>query len=581
MPRTWRAALTWYPARLAEALERSVADHDAMTRAFAEHDLWFLLVFVLNRPDVGAHPWLFDRCREVEASPDGHLDLWARYHYKSTIITFGMSMLDIIRDREVTIGIFSHTRPIAKAFLKQMKGEMERNKLLPRLWPETFWQDPANESPKWSEDEGLTVRRESNPKECTIEAWGFTDGMPTSRHYRVRLYDDVVTKEAVQSKLMMDKVLEAWELSINLGMPGGVERTIGTRWHLYDLYHTQMERGVVSPRIYAATHNGQAEGRPVMLSQAEWNTLRKKQRKTLAAQMLQSPLADGAATFDPKTLRGYQLRPQWLNVYIMVDPSKGPQAQSKDSDNTAIAVVGISSSGARYLLDGYCHRMRMSDRWKLLSALYRKWTREPGVLTVAVGYEQYGMQTDLEYLNLMMDRTGTSFSVEALAWPREGGGSKSERIERIEPYCNTSQFFIPILVSAHLAPTLGPQLEDGQPVLEDGKPARWRYATWSVHPENDAVIYRGLRADTRTIQQAQLEGRGRLVIKPLVRRDENGDLYDLTARFIAEFTTHPVGQHDDLIDCVSRIEDMKPTPAAVGAMAPPGGAGARPGGFRD
>lgn len=551
-------------------------------RAFAEHDLWFLLVFVLNRVDVGAHPWLFERCREVERSPNGHLDLWARYHYKSTIITFGHSMLDIIRDREVTIGIFSHVRPIAKAFLKQIKLEMERNKMLPRLWPHVFWDDPVKESPKWSEDEGIIVKRDSNPKEATVEAFGFVDGMPTSRHYRNRTYDDVVTKEAVQSKLMIEKTLEAWELSINLGMPGGYERTIGTRWHLYDLYNTQMERGVVKPRIYPATINGKVDGAPVYLKLADWRVLVKKQRKTLAAQMLQSPLADGAATFDPKTLRGYQLRPAWLNVYIMVDPAKGPQAERRDSDNTAIAVVGVSSTGARYLLDGYCHRMRMSDRWAFLSALYRRWNREPGVLTVAVGYEQYGHQTDIEYLQNQMDRTGTTFPIEILAWPREGGGSKAERIERIEPYCNSSQFFIPILVSPHLAPTTGPVDAEGKPELDEhGKPLRWAYATWSVNPETDQVLYRGLRADTRTMLQARLEGRERLIVKPLVRKDENGERYDLTARFIAEFTTHPVGQHDDLIDAVSRVEDMKPVAAMVGAMPVAGGRGERPGGFRD
>ena len=47
------------------------------TGYMAKKDLFFLLVFMCGRKDM-LRPWLFRRCQEVQSSPDGHIDLWAR-----------------------------------------------------------------------------------------------------------------------------------------------------------------------------------------------------------------------------------------------------------------------------------------------------------------------------------------------------------------------------------------------------------------------------------------------------------------------------------------------------------------------
>jgi hypothetical protein len=112
------------------------------------NDRFYLFTVTCNRSDAW-HPWLFERCREVEHNPDGHLDLWARYHYKSSICTFAGCLQEIIIDPEITIAIMSGSNKIAQPFLVQLQEEMERNETLKRIHPDVFWDEPRKEAPQW------------------------------------------------------------------------------------------------------------------------------------------------------------------------------------------------------------------------------------------------------------------------------------------------------------------------------------------------------------------------------------------------------------------------------------------------
>ena len=234
--------------------------------------------------------------------------MWAREHYKSTIITFGKSIQDILADPDnTTIGIFSHTRPIAKAFMEQIKRELESNSFFIDLFPDVLYVNPKSESPKWSLDSGLIVKRKTNPKEATVEAHGLVDGQPTSKHFSILVYDDVVTRESVTTPEQIKKVTAAWELSLNLGAIGGCKRYIGTRYHMNDTYKTMMDRGSVIPRIYPATDNGKLEGNAVFMDD---QVLKEKRRDmgpyTFGTQMLQDPIADKSMGFREEWLKYYE-----------------------------------------------------------------------------------------------------------------------------------------------------------------------------------------------------------------------------------------------------------------------------------
>ena len=387
--------------------------------------------YVLSRPDVDSE-WIFDRCREVEKSPDGHLDLWAREHYKSTIITYALTIQDILCDPDVTIGIFSHTRPIAKGFLRQIKREFEGNELLRDVFDDIVWANPQHDAPKWSEDDGIVMKRTSNPKEATVEAWGLVDGMPTGKHFSRLVYDDVVTEKSVTTPEMLKKTTDAWALSLNLGAIGGVVRTIGTRYHFNDTYRTMMERGAVEPRVYPATEEGTVDGTPVLLSREQLAKKRREQGPFIfGCQMLQDPTADKAMGFDREWVKRWGAEElARLNLYILVDPASKKKARS---DYTTMQVIGVGEDENYYWVAGIRDRLSLTERGDALMRLHREYR------PLGVGYEEYGLQADIEYVEYLQERENYRFDVTPLG----GRISKDERIRRLVPVMESGRWYMP------------------------------------------------------------------------------------------------------------------------------------------
>lgn len=406
-------------------------------RGLARTDLFYLMAHIMGRKDMD-NDWCFARCREVAAAPDGYLDLWAREHYKSTIITVGKTIQDILCNPELTVGIFSHTRPIAKSFLRQIKRELETNAALKELFPDVLFAAPKREAPQWSEDSGLIVRRENNPKEATIEAWGLVDGQPIGKHFSLLVYDDVVTRESVTTPEMIRKVTDAWALSLNLGARGGARRYIGTRYHVNDTYRDILSRRAAVPRLHPATRDGSMDGEPVLLDR---ETLAQKRREMgpyiFGCQMLQDPKADTVMGFRQDWLRyadvdaqTRRIRCAGMNLYLLVDPAGSKKA---GSDYSVFAVVGLAPDGNHYLVDGLRDRLNLTERANALFRLHRQYR------PLAVGYERYGMQADVEHIRREQEREGYRFPILELG----GSMPKNDRIRRLVPLFESGRFYLP------------------------------------------------------------------------------------------------------------------------------------------
>jgi predicted phage terminase large subunit-like protein len=403
----------------------------ARTRNLACNDLYFLLRYVLMRADV-EHQWLFDRCREVQANPNGHLDLWSREHYKSTIITYALTLQEILKNPNVTIGIFSHTRPIAKAFLRQIKRDLEGNEVLRALFDDVIWANPQRDAPKWSEDDGLIVRRTQNPKEATVEAWGLVDGMPTGKHFNILVYDDVVTEKSITNPDMIRKTTDAWALSLNLGAHGGEMRVIGTRYHFNDTYKTMMDRGAVIPRIHPATDDGTMEGEPVFLTREQLVKKRRDQGPYIfGCQMLQDPVADKTQGFDREWVNRWPGADVYgMNLYMIVDPAS---KKKQHNDFTTIQIIGLGEDQNYYWVAGVRDRLNLTERGAAVMKMHRQWR------PLAVGYEEYGLQADIEFVKYLQDQQNYRFDITPLG----GRISKEERIRRLVPIFEGGRWYMP------------------------------------------------------------------------------------------------------------------------------------------
>lgn len=412
--------------------------HD-LSRGLVLHDLYYLLVYICNRDDM-RRDWIFDRCMEVQRNPNQYLDLWAREHHKSSIVTFGLNIQDMLYDPEITIGLFSVTRPIAKKFLYQIRQELSENFKLKWLFSDILFDEPFKQAPKWSLDDGLIVKRQGNPKEATIEAHGLTDSMPTGRHYQIRVYDDVITEKHVTNPDMITKSTENWELSLNLGSAqivprygiADIERYIGTRYHFNDPYKTIMDRHVAIPRLYPGTKDGTVDGEPVLWTR---EFMQKKRRSmgsyTFSTQILQNPLADEAQGFKREWLKFWKAQHlTGLNLYLLCDPAS---AKKKQSDYTAMAVVALGPDKNTYVVTLLRDRLNLNERTRMLIYFHREF--QP----IAVGYEKYGKDSDIEHIEYVMDEENYRFNI----YPLGGKVQKNDRIKRLIPDCENGQFYLP------------------------------------------------------------------------------------------------------------------------------------------
>lgn len=418
-------------------------DEVEVYRTLVRTDLWFVVYFVLGWPGAN-HPFIVDACREVEEGPQSQtLDVWFREAGKSTVITTARTLQRILNNPQERICIFSYSAGAAKPFLRALKTVMEGSEFLIDLFPDILWKNPSSEAPKWSELDGLIVKREGFHKESTIESHGLLEGMPTGKHFSGLLYDDIVTADLVTTPDIMEKVKERFDISLNVGTSDGWHQVIGTFYHHEDpLVYIMGKVGKEGNRLYLtrrkpATVDGTFSGASVFLPESRLDLLRGNRKQFYCQQLLDpTPMGEQRLDFTRIVRVSKDDVPKNLYKFMVVDPagSEGKLVKAgAEADAWAAWVVGVvpemGDKGASdiYILDGFVEAMSIDVALSEIVALYLRNQR-----VISVGVEKVGAMTfEIHVANALREK-GCWISLDAgsLVALSPAGRKKEFRIEQ-------------------------------------------------------------------------------------------------------------------------------------------------------
>lgn len=275
---------------------------------------------------------------EMEREEDT-LQLYPRIHMKSSMLK-ALAMQKILQNQNVRIGLWSKTATLCYKELESIKRQFE-NPLLRELFPEIVV--PRKQ---WEKDtkEEFTMKRDNSegeiPQENQIEAWG-VGATVTGHHYDYHFYDDVIDQSSVTTAVQIEKVEDWWEYMQAIKDVTAIEKAVGTRYHMHDIYGRIMAEGYFEEKNIVVEKC--MRGNKPIYSFFTYKDLMKLRKRMgpqkFEAQMNNNPVPKEDKIFVPP----YPLyRPEWFpkkpKYYLTVDPAATARKYSNESGVVISAV---------------------------------------------------------------------------------------------------------------------------------------------------------------------------------------------------------------------------------------------------
>ena len=356
------------------------------------------------------------------------LILIPRDHLKSTIITKGWSIQQMLRNPDVRILIANNTWDNARNFLQSIENYLTAS-VLPDLFGNFV-------SPRWNKDDCVIRQRRQISDAPTIATTGL-EKEQTSQHYDIIIADDLVARENVKTKEQREKVKDYIASLYALLEPKGMMVVVGTRWSKDDAYEDLLADGTWDSLVmdcYDGDETKQAVLFPEKFTIEKLKDLRMKLRASLFSCWYENnPTAREASDFSEEWVRYYDpvTKPP-MNLYFSVDPAS---SLGKDADFSAGVVVGKYADGKIRVVDYFRKRVVPNELVDEIFSVVKKW-RMAGHY-VRVGVEAFTLKTLKADLQNKQRFEKFYFQVDEIKKMRGPNGERSEvkqaRIRSLQP----------------------------------------------------------------------------------------------------------------------------------------------------
>ena len=385
-------------------------------------------VYLLGYRDLGEfHSHQLDRIsivRHLDENKTRRLWLWARGHFKTSLIIESHTLWLIVNNPNIRFLIVSNTLEIAKSIIKNIKSHLISNNDFRYFFKEFCPKESIDGKIEFGTTENFTIpNRIKVLKEPTVMCAGIGTNL-TGLHFDYIKIDDLVTKDSVsndtQIQASKDYYASLRQLFDNPTLPK--EDVVGTTYHYNDLYAgIQKIAEFTKSIIPAKDENGKIAFPERFSEQGLLDILNDPSvgPYSYASQYLLNPINPADAKFRSEWWKEYESLSSDLAEYILVDPAS---TQKKKSDFTVIEHWGKDWQGNDYLIEGIRDKLTVFQRIDKIVEFAKRCKR-----LVEVKYEVLGgRHGDLESLKqrFLLER----LSIE----PKETKSTTSSKVDRIE-----------------------------------------------------------------------------------------------------------------------------------------------------